>query len=123
MTKQIILIAEDDDPTNKLYKSLLHDHYSLHITENVRGARDFLADTRVDLAIVDLSLADSEDGLALIGYLREEYREPTIPILVITAHAYEADRIKSIAAGCDEFITKPVSGKEIIETIEKYLPK
>lgn len=121
MEKKHILIVEDDSATQVLYRSQLGGDYRLDIVDNTEAARNILESSEPSLVIVDLSLVGEEGGLRLIQYLREEFERPDIPILVVTAHAFDQDRERSIAAGCDEFLPKPISGPALLEKIEEYI--
>jgi CheY-like chemotaxis protein len=62
------------------------------------------------------------DGYELVRRLRQTEDLKTIPIISVSASVYEEDRQKSLAAGCDDFLPKPVEFDQLLRLIERYLP-
>jgi CheY-like chemotaxis protein len=77
---------------------------------------------RPDLVLMDMSLP-CLDGWAATRVLKADPRTSSIPVIALTAHAMMGDREKALEAGCDEFATKPVDMRLLLETIEKFLPR
>lgn len=72
----------------------------------------------IALVLMDFSLRGSaQDGLALTRTLRADSRWARMPVVALTAHASVEDRTQALAAGCDAFLTKPVSMAELVATI------
>ncbi len=112
--------ALDDDPT---VRSLLADYLGdndLRISTLASGAelRALLARDTVDLVLLDVRLP-GEDGLAIARHLREA--SPTIPILMLTGRAEEADRVMALEGGADDYLTKPFSTRELLARIRALL--
>ena len=59
------------------------------------------------------------DGLAATRVIRAESKE--VPIIALTAFAFDDDRVKALEAGCNDYLTKPLSANLLKETIAKYL--
>jgi CheY-like chemotaxis protein len=62
---------------------------------------------------MDISLAGEEDGLSLTRRLRREEAFAKLPILAVTAYAFPEDRPKALAAGCTDYLSKPVSSDDL----------
>lgn len=73
-----------------------------------------------DLIIMDLSLPEI-DGWELTRLLKADAKTEAIPIIALTAHAMAGDREKALAAGCDEYRTKPVDLEDLLAGMERLL--
>jgi CheY-like chemotaxis protein len=120
--KDKILIVEDDTNTQILYKALLNEKYDLSICDSVSSAKQYLkANGTVKLVLLDLSLKGEEDGLVLAEYIRSSNKGNKIIILAVTAHAFTFDKERCLATGCNDFLTKPLKGKKLLDHIESVL--
>ena len=63
------------------------------------------------------------DGLDAIAHLRADDKHAAIPIIALTSRAMVGDRERCLAAGADEYMSKPVNMKQLIKTIHTHLPK
>lgn len=113
------VVALDDDA---LIRTLLSDYLGeneLRVTVVSNGAELDAAMARetVDLVVLDLRL-QGEDGLQIARRLREA---SLIPILMLSGHAEEADRIMGLELGADDYLTKPFSPRELLARIRALL--
>lgn len=74
---------------------------------------------RVAMILVDLSLRNAEDGLAIVRRLRRDARWRDLPIIAVTAHAMEQDRENALRSGCSGYLSKPVDRRPLFETMER----
>lgn len=114
-----ILYAEDNDSNYLLMSFILKDGYKLLRAGNGKEAVEMVNTGNVDLILMDIKMPVM-DGLQATGLIRET--NPDIPIIAVTANGYETDNDTVIAAGCSEFISKPVFPNVIRACIKKYLP-
>lgn len=70
---------------------------------------------------MDISLPGDENGLELTRRIRESESLRDLPIIAVTAHAFPRDRENSLAAGCNEYISKPFERRFLLATVERYL--
>jgi two-component system OmpR family response regulator len=115
------VLAVDDDPS---IRTLLADYLGdneLRVTAvpDGRAMDRVLARETVDLVLLDVRLAQGEDGLQIARRLRESL--PGIPILMLTGRAEEADRVMGLELGADDYLTKPFSSRELLARIRALL--
>jgi len=113
------VLALDDDPS---VRQLVHDYLienELRVTAVSTGAEldTVLARETIDLIVLDLRL-QGEDGMQIARRLRES---STIPILMLTGRAEEADRVMGLELGADDYLTKPFSPRELLARIRALL--
>ncbi len=118
-----VLVVEDNTANMKLTSLLLRSagHTVLSAVDAEIGltlARNELP----DLILMDLQLPGM-DGLAATALLKQDPLTAAIPIIALTAMAMSVDRERSGAAGCDEFITKPLNYQELLSAVERLLLK
>lgn len=115
-----VLVIEDNLVNQKLVMKYLsakgYRVVGAGTTEEADAA--FVAD-KPGLVLVDVSLP-GEDGLSWVRRIRGSGGE-AVPMVALTAHALPADRERCLAAGCEEFVTKPVELKALLRLTEKYL--
>jgi two-component system, sensor histidine kinase and response regulator len=77
-----------------------------------------------DLILMDVQMPEM-DGLAATGAIREQEKSAAkhIPIIAMTAHAMVGDRERCLAAGMDDYVSKPISAKDLFGAIERVMPK
>ena len=71
-----------------------------------------------DIVLMDVKMP-LMDGLEATKIIKEKH--PDLPIIALTANAFDSDRQLALSAGCDDFLSKPVSGEVCLKTIKKYL--
>lgn len=113
-----ILVAEDNDSNYLLMTFILKGHYEYFRAINGQEAVDKATTERPDLILMDLKMPKM-DGLAATKQIKSML--PHMPIVALTANAFDSDRQQAIDAGCDAFLSKPVSAMDCLKTIEKFL--
>ena len=116
-----ILIIEDNlDNRDMLSRRLERRGFEIALAidgeEGIEKAKDLLP----DLILLDISLPQM-DGFMVADILRKTPKTANIRIIALTAHAMQGDREKAIAAGCDDYDTKPVELPRLLEKIENVL--
>jgi two-component system OmpR family response regulator len=113
------VLALDDDPSvRQLVRDYLIEN-ELRVTAVATGA-EFMAvmsSETIDLVVLDLRL-QGEDGMQIARRLRET---STVPILMLTGRADEADRVMGLELGADDYLTKPFSPRELLARIRALL--
>jgi CheY-like chemotaxis protein len=114
-----ILVAEDNATNQKLAVRLLERHgHTVKVASNGYEAIAAQAAEPFDLILMDVQMPEM-DGLAATEALRRE--GVRIPIIALTAHAMAGDRERCLAAGMDDYVTKPVNPEELFAKIDALL--
>ena len=117
------LLVVEDDPTSRHYmKELLEPNgFKLIMCETGQeGLKAFRTNTAIDLILMDIKLPDIQ-GLEVSRKIRSMDSGDAIPIIAQTAYAMSEDARKSLDAGCDDYISKPIDGKTLLEKIDRLL--
>lgn len=108
-----ILIVEDDSAIRDMLEMFLTSKkYEVTVTENGKQAFDVLAEMTPDIMLLDWMLPDT-DGTTLLRHIRNNSIHQKLAVLMLTARAEEADKIKGLDVGADDYMTKPVSLQEL----------
>jgi two-component system cell cycle response regulator DivK len=114
-----ILVVEDNEMNrDMLCRRLERKGYAVLVAADGIEGIDLAKSKRPDVIIMDLSLPHI-DGWEACRRLKADPSTSEIPIIALTAHAMSTDREKALAAGCDDFDTKPVDFARLLEKIER----
>ena len=116
------LLIVDDNPANVvLLEAVLKSRaYQVRSAGSAEEALTAIASSRPDLILMDLQLPGI-DGLSLTRQLRAEPTGPRIVIIAVTSYAMRGDREKALAAGCDDYVTKPIDTRGLPVLIAQHL--
>lgn len=117
-SKKTILIAEDTDSNYILAKAILGKIYNLKRAKDGMEAVTMFETVKPNLILMDMKMPNL-DGIDATRIIREISKE--VPIIALTAYAFEHDKQAAIEAGCNDFLTKPYTQEVIKEMIEKYI--
>jgi two-component system OmpR family response regulator len=113
-----ILIVDDHREIRELVqRALVKEGFRVSAAGDGRSMRKVLADSRIDLILLDLMLP-GEDGLSLCRALRAN---STVPIIMLTAKGEEVDRVIGLEMGADDYLPKPFGSRELIARIRAVL--
>ncbi len=111
MNKPLILVVEDDAPVRNLITTTLKAHdYRYLAAPNAESAILAASTHNPDIVLLDLGLPD-KDGMEVIARIRS-WSE--MPIIVISARSEDADKIRALDGGADDYLTKPFSVEELL---------
>jgi two-component system cell cycle response regulator DivK len=119
--KKLVMIVEDNDLNLKLFRDLLeaHGYATLHTHDGFQ-VLDLARKSHPDLILMDIQLPEVS-GIEVTGWLKADEDLKNIPIIAITAFAMRGDEEKIRAAGCDDYLSKPIAVHQFIATVKKYL--
>ncbi|QOY55015.1 nitrate- and nitrite sensing domain-containing protein [Candidatus Sulfurimonas marisnigri] len=119
-----VLVAEDNIINQKLIQRTLEDlGLTITIANNGLEAFQKRKDEKFDLIFMDIQMPflDGVEATAEILDYEEDFNQPHIPIVALTANALKGDRERFLAAGLDEYTTKPLVRSEIISVLNQFL--
>ena len=121
MAGERVLIV-DDNPTNlKLVAYLVRAHaYDVHTATDAEAALEGIRLHRPRLILMDLQLP-GVDGLELTRKLKTDPATRDIVIVAVTADAMKGDQERAMAAGCDDYVTKPIDTRTLPQLIARHL--
>ena len=122
-SKGTILYVEDN-PENRLLvrRILLSEDYSLLEATDATDALNVLKTSRPDLILMDINMPDM-DGYTLTAKIKSLPGFERVPILAVTANVMRGDKEKTLEAGCDGYIQKPLDIEQLTREIEKFLSR
>ncbi len=120
MTKSV-LIVEDNELNMKLFDDLLDAHgYSTIKTKDGLEVLDLAREHMPDLILMDIQLPEVS-GLEVTKWLKDDDALKDIPVVAVTAFAMKGDEERIREGGCEDYIAKPISVTEFLDTVRKYL--
>ena len=118
-----ILLVEDNETNISTFSDYLQARgYRVQIARNGQEAMDRLAEATPDLVLLDIQMPGM-DGLEVMRLVRSEKQWALLPIVALTALAMPGDRERCLAAGANAYLSKPISLKLLISTIETHLKR
>lgn len=113
-----ILVAEDTESNFLLLSIILRKEYIVLRAHNGREAVDICAAEQPDMVLMDIKMPVM-DGLEATRLIRE--KDEAVPVIALTANAYDSDRDKAFQAGCNDYMAKPIIAGALRDMIKKYL--
>ena len=113
-----ILIVEDIELNIDLLTQILEDDYKLLVAQDGAQGVAIVELNRPDLVLMDISLPVM-DGYEATRIIRKTFQ--TLPIIGLSAHAMQGDPEKALAAGCTDYMTKPVDEVLLLQKLKQYL--
>jgi len=118
--RKILIVDDNQDNRELVVKILKRYGYATCEAADGEEALAGAASDRPDLILMDIALPKI-DGLEATRRLRQMAELKDTPIIALTAHAMKGDREKALAAGCCDYITKPINVRELPEQIARNL--
>lgn len=116
--RKTILIAEDINSNYQLVSAILQKDYELIHAMNGKEALELVRSHPIDLLLMDMKMPVL-DGLTTTAEIRKFNTK--LPIVALTAHAFETDRLAALAAGCNGYLVKPIDKVKLMAMLKKYV--
>ena len=121
MSKRILVVEDHEDNRQILRDLLGNAGYQMIEAETGEDGLAAAAAHKPDLILMDIQLPGL-DGYEATRRLKADPALRSIPIIVVTSYALSGDEAKARAAGCDAYVTKPFSPRQLLAKIRKSLP-
>ncbi len=113
-----ILVAEDNDSNYILMTYILKRNYQYLRAKNGQEAVEMADKGGIDLILMDIKMPVL-DGLEATKKIKEKH--PDLPVIALTANAFDSDRELAMEAGCNAFLPKPVSSEICLKTVAEFI--
>ncbi len=120
MPAKILVVEDDKSLATLLEYNLKTQGYTVSVASSAEDGELFLAEENFDLLVLDWMLPDMS-GIELCGRLRRAAKTRPVPILMLTARGEEADRIRGLSSGADDYVVKPFSVPELLARVKALL--
>jgi two-component system alkaline phosphatase synthesis response regulator PhoP len=120
MRKNILIVEDEKDIIEVLRYYLEKENYRIHVAQDGFQALELASKIIPNLILLDLMLPRM-DGIETCRRLKADERLREIPVIMVTAKAEEADKIKGLEIGADDYVTKPFSAKELVARVKALL--
>ncbi len=120
MSARVLLVEDNEANADMLSRRLARHGYEVVLATDGLQAVEQAVAGRPDLILMDISLPKI-DGWEATRRIKADAATAAVPIVALTAHAMVADRQKCLDAGCDEFETKPIDLKRLLEKMQALL--
>ena len=120
MGKKILIVEDNEMNRDMLSRRLIRKGYEIVIAVDGAEGLEMMKSERPDLVLMDMGLPVM-DGWAATANAKADETLKMIPIIALTAHALEADRVRALEAGADDFDTKPINLVGLLEKMTALL--
>src|SRR6516225_7066867 len=122
MSKRILVVEDQQDGRQIIRDMLAGTDYEITEAENGEEALTAIAKQRPDLILMDIQLPVM-DGYTATRQIKADPALRSIPIIAVTSYALSGEDKKARAAGCDDYVPKPYSLRELLAKIRQYMPE
>jgi two-component system cell cycle response regulator DivK len=117
---KILLVEDNEMNRDMLSRRLIRKGFEVMIAVDGEQAAELLTNDLPDLILMDISLP-GKDGHQITREIKSDPRTANLPVIALTAHAMVGDREKALAAGCDDYDSKPVDMSRLMGKIQAQL--
>jgi two-component system cell cycle response regulator DivK len=122
MSKRILVVEDQEDNRQIIRDMLAATDYEVMEAESGEQALEAVAKQRPDLILMDIQLPGM-DGYEATRRIKADPALRSISIIAVTSYALSGEEQKARAAGCDEYVPKPYSPRQLLAKIRQYLPE
>jgi two-component system, cell cycle response regulator DivK len=122
MSKRILVVEDQPDSRQIIRDMVAGTDYEITEAENGEEALAAIAKERPDLILMDIQLPIM-DGYTATRLIKTDPALRSIPIIAVTSYALAVEEKKARAAGCDDYVTKPFSPRQLLAKIRQHMPQ
>ena len=122
MSKRILVVEDQPDSRQIIRDMVASTDYEITEAENGEEALAAIAKQRPDLILMDIQLPIM-DGYTATRLIKTDPDLRSIPIIAVTSYALASEEKKARAAGCDDYVTKPFSPRQLLAKIRQHMPQ
>ena len=123
MEQNTILYIEDNFHNRRIARKILQSRgYVMVEAEDGPTGLEMVRTLKPRVVLLDIGLPGM-DGLEVVAQIKADGDLQRIPVIALTASAMRGDRERFLAAGCDDYLSKPVQAAELIAKVQAYMPK
>jgi two-component system, cell cycle response regulator DivK len=122
MSKRILVVEDQPDSRQIIRDMVAGTDYEITEAENGEEALTAIAKQRPDLILMDIQLPIM-DGYTATRLIKTDPALRSIPIIAVTSYALVVEEKKARAAGCDDYVTKPFSPRQLLAKIRQHMPQ
>lgn len=119
---KILYVEDNFDNRMLIRRVLMADGYAVIEATNANDAMKMIETEKPDLILMDINMPEV-DGYTLTARIKSTPGMSTIPIVAVTANVMRGDREKSLEAGCDGYIQKPIDIDILTQQVERYIQR
>ena len=118
----VILVIDADADSRQMYTEFLRYH-GFHVVPASSAREALAAAPLADAIVTELLLPSDRDGLALVQQLKNDRRTSAAPLIVVTSRAWNTDRERALAAGCDLYLSKPCLPDDLMHAVQRMMAR
>ncbi|WP_339737112.1 response regulator [uncultured Sunxiuqinia sp.] len=120
LSGKTVLIVEDNENSNSYFKAALHKFgvTTLSAGNGKQAVQMFGENKQIDLVLMDLNMPEM-DGFEATQKIKS--MRPEVPVIAQSAYILSGEEKRSIEAGCDEFLAKPIRLSSLVDVLQRYL--
>jgi len=122
MSKRILVVEDQPDSRQIIRDMVAGTDYEITEAQNGEEALAAIAKQRPDLILMDIQLPIM-DGYTATRLIKTDPALRSIPIIAVTSYALAVEEKKARAAGCDDYVTKPFSPRQLLAKIRQHMPQ
>ncbi len=123
MEQKTVLYIEDNPHNRRLVRRTLQRRgYEMVEADNGVTGLEMVRELTPPLVLLDIGLPQM-DGIEVVKHIKADTELQKIPVIALTASAMRGDRERFLAAGCDDYLSKPIQVLELLQMVKQYYPK
>jgi len=120
--RRILLVEDNELNRDLMLRRLTKRGFNASLADNGKSALEWIHSHTVDLVLLDVEMPDM-NGLEVLGILRKTYTPAQLPIIMVTGKSSSDDVVAALAAGANDYVTKPIDFPVVLARIQTQLSR